>query len=105
LSRNEGEANHFCPNENGCPPQVKGRMEHFVSRKAMNIDSLGGETIEQLVNAGLIHNMADLYDLKKEQLLPLERMAEKSAQNLIDGIKGSCNIPFERVLFAIGIRH
>lgn len=105
LKRNEGEANHFCPNENGCPPQVKGRMEHFVSRKAMNIDSLGGETIEQLFEAGLIQNIADIYDLKKEQLLPLERMAEKSAQNLIDGIAISKQVPFERVLYAIGIRH
>lgn len=105
LARNEGEANHFCPNETSCPPQVIGRMEHFVSRKAMNIDSLGGETIVQLYNAGLIKNIADLYDLKKEQLLPLERMAEKSAQNLIDGITASKQVPFERVLYAIGIRH
>lgn len=105
LIRQEGEALHYCPNENGCPPQVKGKMEHFVSRKAMNIDSLGGETIEQLYEAGLLKNIADIYDLKKEQLLPLERMAEKSAQNLIDGIKKSKEVPFERVLFAIGIRH
>lgn len=105
LIRKEGEALHYCPNENGCPPQVKGKMEHFVSRKAMNIDSLGGETIDQLFEAGLIHNIADIYDLKKEQLLPLERMAEKSAQNLIDGIEASKQVPFERVLFAIGIRH
>lgn len=105
LKREDGEANHFCPNETGCPPQVKGRMEHFVSRKAMNIDSLGAETIEQLYNAGLIKNIADIYDLKKEQLLPLERMAEKSAQNLIEGIEASKKIPFERVLYAIGIRH
>lgn len=105
LVRREGEALHYCPNENGCPPQVKGKMEHFVSRRAMNIDSLGGETIEQLYMAGLIRNIADLYDLKKEQLLPLERMAEKSAQNLIDGIAASKTVPFERVLFALGIRH
>ncbi|MDZ4664588.1 MAG: NAD-dependent DNA ligase LigA [Bacteroidota bacterium] len=105
LIRLEGEANHYCPNENGCAPQVKGKMEHFVSRKAMNIDSLGAETIDQFYNAGLIKNIADLYDLKKEQLLPLERMAEKSAQNIIDGLKNSCAVPFERVLFAIGIRH
>lgn len=105
LERNEGEANHFCPNENECPPQVIGRMEHFVSRKAMNIDSLGGETIVQLYNAGLIKNIADLYDLKKEQLLPLERMAEKSANNLIEGLEASKQVPFERVLYAIGIRH
>lgn len=105
LIRKEGEALHYCPNETGCPPQVKGKIEHFVARRAMNIDSLGGETIEQLYKAGLIKNIADLYDLKKEQLLPLERMAEKSAQNLIDGIAASKQVPFERVLFALGIRH
>jgi len=105
LIRSEGEAAHFCPNLNFCPPQVKGRIEHFVSRRAMNIDSLGAETIEQLFDAGLIQNYADLYDLTKENLLPLERMAEKSAQNLIEGIKQSVSVPFERVLFALGIRH
>jgi DNA ligase (NAD+) len=105
LKRDDGEANHFCPNENECPPQVIGRIEHFVSRKAMNIDSLGGETIVQLFNAGLVKTIADLYDLKKEQILPLERMAEKSANNLIDGIEASKSVPFERVLYAIGIRH
>jgi len=105
LIRQEGEALHYCPNELGCPPQVKGKMEHFVARKGMNIDSLGGETIAQLYEAGLVKNIADLYDLKKEQLLPLERMAEKSADNLIDGIEKSKQVPFERVLFAIGIRH
>ncbi len=105
LQRNEGEANHFCPNENACPPQVLGKMEHFVARKAMNIDSLGGETIVQLYKAGLVKNIADLYDLTKEQLLPLERMAEKSANNLIDGLEASKNVPFERVLYSIGIRH
>ncbi len=105
LKRDEGEANHFCPNENECPPQVIGRIEHFVSRKAMNIDSLGGETIVQLFNAGLVKTIADLYDLKKEQILPLERMAEKSANNLIEGLEASKLVPFERVLYAIGIRH
>lgn len=105
LQRNEGEANHFCSNEDECPPQVIGRIEHFVSRKAMNIDSLGGETIVQLYKTKLIHSIADLYDLKKEQLLPLERMAEKSANNLIDGILNSKKVSFERVLYAIGIRH
>ncbi|MBL7919006.1 MAG: NAD-dependent DNA ligase LigA [Bacteroidia bacterium] len=105
LKRNEDEANHFCPNDMGCPPQVKGRMEHFVGRKAMNIDSLGGETIGQLYDAGLIKNIADLYDLKKEQLLPLERIAEKSANNLIEGLEASKQVPFERVLYSIGIRH
>lgn len=105
LKRDEGEANHFCPNENECPPQVIGKMEHFVSRKAMNIDSLGGETIVQLFKAGLVKNIANLYDLKKEQILPLERMAEKSANNLIEGLEASKQVPFERVLYAIGIRH
>lgn len=105
LIRHDGEALHYCPNENGCPPQVKGKMEHFVARKAMNIDSLGSETIAQLYEAGLVKNIADLYDLKKEQLLPLDRMAEKSADNLIEGINKSKQVPFERVLFAIGIRH
>jgi DNA ligase (NAD+) len=105
LQRNDGEANHFCPNETTCPPQVKGKIEHFVSRKAMNIDSLGSETIEQLYNFGLIKNIADLYDLRKDDLLPLERMAEKSANNLLEGIEASKSVPFERVLYAIGIRH
>lgn len=105
LQRNDGEANHFCSNEDECPPQVIGKIEHFVSRKAMNIDSLGGETIVQLYKTNLVHNIADLYDLKKEQLLPLERMAEKSANNLIDGIQNSKKVTFERVLYAIGIRH
>ena len=105
LKRDEGEANHFCPNEMECPPQVIGKMEHFASRKAMNIDSLGGETIDQLFKAGLVKNIADLFDLKKEQLLPLERMAEKSANNLIEGLEVCKNVPFERVLYAIGIRH
>ena len=105
LVREEEEAKHVCVNENNCPPQIKGKIEHFVSRKAMDIDSLGGETIEQLYNAGLIKNIADLYELKKEQLLPLERMAEKSANNLIEGVEASKKVSFERVLYAIGIRH
>jgi DNA ligase (NAD+) len=105
LVRTEGEAQHFCPNDNACPPQLKGKMEHFVGRKAMNIDSLGAETIDQLYKAGLLKNIADIYDLKKEQLLPLDRMAEKSANNLIEGIMQSTQVPFERVLYAIGIRH
>ncbi|MEO8761255.1 MAG: NAD-dependent DNA ligase LigA [Bacteroidia bacterium] len=105
LVRREEEANHYCINENHCPPQIKGKIEHFVSRKAMNIDSLGGETIEQLYNAKLINNIADIYELKKEQLLPLERMAEKSVNNLLEGIQASKQIPFERVLYGIGIRH
>lgn len=105
LERNEGDAKHYCPNEWGCPPQIKGKMQHFISRKAMNIDGLGEETIEQLYNEGLIKNIADLYCLTKEQLLPLERMAEKSVNNLLQGLLDSKKIPFERVLFAIGIRY
>jgi len=105
LQRKEGEAIHYCPNENGCPPQIKGKMEHFVSRKAMDIDSMGAETIEMLFNKGLIKNIADIYDLKKEDVIHLERMAEKSAANLIEGIEKSKEVPFMRVLFAIGIRY
>lgn len=104
LQRTEGDAKHFCPNEWGCPPQIKGKMQHFISRKAMNIDGLGEETIEQLFNAGLAKNSVDLYHLQKEQLLPLERMAEKSVNNLLKGLEESKKVPFERVLFAIGIR-
>ena len=105
LIREEGEANHYCPNEDDCPPQIVGRMSHFISRKAMNIDGVGDEAIELFYKNGLIKNIADLYDLRKEQLLPLERMAEKSVQNIIEGIELSKKIPFERVLFALGIRH
>lgn len=105
LIREPGEAAWFCPNDTSCAPQVKGRIEHFVSRRAMNIDSLGAETIDQLFQAGLVKGIADLYDLTVDQLLPLERMAEKSAANLIAGVKASVNVPFERVLFALGIRH
>lgn len=105
LIRNEGEAQHYCPNDDGCPPQIKGRIQHFISRKAMDIEGMGGETVELFVNAGLIKNYADLYELKKEDLLPLERLADKSAQNIIDGIAASKEIPFERVLFALGIRY
>ncbi|HSH65198.1 MAG TPA: helix-hairpin-helix domain-containing protein, partial [Bacteroidia bacterium] len=105
LIRNEGEAIHYCPNELGCPPQVIGKMVHFVGRKAMDIDSLGGETISQLYEHKLISNIADIYTLKKEDLLNLERMAEKSVNNLLEGIEASKQVPFERVLYAIGIRH
>ena len=105
LVRSEGEANHFCPNFYGCPPQIIGRIQHFITRKAMNIDGLGGETVALLFNAGLVTNYADLYELKKEQIIPLERMAEKSAENLINGIEKSKTIPFERVLYALGIRY
>jgi DNA ligase (NAD+) len=105
LVRNEGEAAHYCPNETGCPPQIKGKMEHFVSRKAMDIDGLGQETIELLYNQGLAKGIADLYLLKKEQLSILERMGEKSAQRILDGLEESKKAPFERVLFALGIRY
>ncbi|CAM9295088.1 unnamed protein product [Pylaiella littoralis] len=105
LIRLEGEALHYCPNYKGCPPQVSGRVQHFISRKAMDIEGMGSETVEQLVKAGLVSNYADLYDLKVEQLLPLDRMAEKSAQNIVAGIKASSAIPFERVLFGLGIRY
>ncbi|RCT54456.1 NAD-dependent DNA ligase LigA [Winogradskyella sp. KYW1333] len=105
LVRIEGEAKHYCPNYNRCPPQVIGRIQHFISRKAMDIEGLGGETVALLVNEGLIKNYSDLYDLTIEQVIPLERMAEKSAENLINGIEASKQIPFERVLFALGIRY
>jgi len=105
LVRTEGEANHFCPNFYGCPPQIIGRIQHFISRKAMDIDGLGGETVALLFSAGLVTNYADLYELKKEQIIPLERMAEKSAENLVNGIEKSKTIPFERVLYALGIRY
>lgn len=105
LIRTEGDAKHYCPNYNGCNPQIIGRIQHYISRKAMDIEGLGGETVALLVNTGLISNYSDLYELTKEQVIPLERMAEKSADNLINGIKASTNIPFERVLYAIGIRY
>ena len=104
LVRTEGDAKHYCPNEFGCAPQITGRIQHFISRKAMDIDGLGGETVDLLRKEKLISNYADLYDLKVEQVIPLERMAEKSAQNMIDGIEKSKKIPFEKVLFALGIR-
>ncbi|MDV7188509.1 NAD-dependent DNA ligase LigA [Lutibacter sp. TH_r2] len=104
LVRNEGDAKHYCPNEYGCPTQITGRIQHFISRKAMNIDGLGAETVELLFKEGLIQNYADLYELTVAQVIPLERMAEKSAQNMIEGIEKSKQIPFEKVLFALGIR-
>lgn len=105
LVREPGEAAHFCPNEKACPPQVMGRMEHFVSRRAMNIDSVGSETVSMLYENGLVKDISDFYSLKKEQLIGLDRMADKSAQNIIDGIENSKQIPFEKVLYALGIRH
>ncbi len=104
LIRTEGDAKHYCPNEFGCAPQITGRIQHFISRKAMDIDGLGGETVDLLRKEGLIKNYADLYELTKDQVIPLERMAEKSAQNMIEGIAKSKEIPFEKVLFALGIR-
>jgi len=104
LVREEGDAKHYCTNFYGCKPQIVGRIQHFISRKAMDIEGLGGETVGLLVKAGLIKDYTDLYELTKEQVIPLERMAEKSAENLVNGIETSKQIPFERVLFAIGIR-
>lgn len=105
LVRQEGEAQHYCPNYNGCQPQIIGRIQHYISRKAMDIEGLGGETVTLLVNAGLISNYSDLYELTVEQVIPLERMAAKSAENLVTGIEASKQIPFERVLYALGIRY
>lgn len=105
LERKEGEANHYCPNFYGCPPQIIGRIQHYISRKAMDIEGLGGETVTLLFNNNLVKNYADLYELKKDQIIPLERMAEKSAENMINGIEKSKVIPFESVLFALGIRY
>ena len=105
LVRKEGEAQHYCPNFDGCPPQIIGRIQHFISRKAMDIEGLGSETVTLLVKEGLIKNYADLYNLQLDQIIPLERMAQKSAENLINGIEVSKQIPFERVLFALGIRY
>ncbi|WP_010521027.1 NAD-dependent DNA ligase LigA [Aquimarina agarivorans] len=104
LVRTEGDAKHYCPNEFHCPPQVIGRIEHFISRKAMDIEGLGGETVALLVKQGLVHDYTDLYTLTVEDILPLERIAQKSAENLVNGVAASVKIPFERVLFAIGIR-
>jgi len=104
LVRVEGEAAWRCPNEAGCPPQIKGKIEHFVSRKAMNIDGLGEETIDLLYRQGLLHNIADIYDLKAEDIASQERLGEKSAQNMLAGIEASKQVPWARVLFALGIR-
>lgn len=105
LIRTEGEAQHFCPNDIACPPQMKGKIEHFIGRKAMDIDGLGAETVQLLFDKGLIRNTADLYRLTFDELLQLDRMAEKSANNLLLGLKASKEVPFERVLFALGIRY
>lgn len=103
LVRYEGEAAHYCPNDAGCPPQIKGRIEHFISRRAMNIDSLGPETIDEYYRRGLIHNIADLYDIRVEQING-DGSRQKSAQKVVDGIEASKQVPFERVVFALGIR-
>ncbi|MFT5103772.1 MAG: DNA ligase (NAD+) [Candidatus Latescibacterota bacterium] len=105
LERKEGDAKHYCPNVDGCPPQIVGRIQHYISRKAMDIEGLGGETVALLVENELIMTYADLYELTIEQLLPLERMAQKSAENLVVGVEASKQIPFERVLFGLGIRY
>jgi len=104
LVRTEGDAKHYCPNEFGCAPQVVGRIQHYISRKALDIEGLGAETVSLLHKEGLLTTYADLYDLELAQIIPLERMAEKSAQNLIDGVAASKNAPFEKVLFGLGIR-
>ena len=105
LMRNEDEAAHYCPNDKACPPQIKGKIEHFITRKAMNIDGMGPETVEQFYNVGLIKNIADLYDLHATDLQLLERMGERSANNIIEGIRKSTEVPYPRVLFALGIRY
>ena len=104
LIRYEGEAAHYCPNETSCPPQIKGKIEHFIGRKAMNIDGLGPETVDMFYRLGLIKNTADLYQLTADDIKNLDRMGEKSAENIIKGIEASKEVPFERVLFALGIR-
>lgn len=105
LIRKVGEAQHYCPNSNGCSTQIIGKIQHFISRKALDIEGLGDETVSLLVNSGLISDVADLYNLTTEVVVPLERIAEKSAQNMIDGIEASKEIPFNRVLFGLGIRY
>jgi len=105
LERNPDEAQHYCPNETGCEPQIKGKIEHFISRKAMYVDGLGKETIELFYRQKLIKNVADLYELKKEDIAGLERLGERSAENIVNGIEASKQVPFPRVLFALGIRY
>jgi len=105
LIRQDGESAWYCPNETGCPPQIKGKLEHFISRKAMNIDGLGSETIELLFQKKLINDIADLYDLKQSDLVDLDRLGEKSATRILDSLETSKQVPFERVLFALGIRY
>lgn len=104
LIRYEGEAAHYCPNESGCPPQIKGRIEHYISRRAMNIDGLGPETVDLFYRLGMVRTVADLYHLDELEIASLDRLGEKSARNIIDAVKQSLQVPFERVLFALGIR-
>lgn len=104
LKRTEGEAQHYCPNDLGCRPQIIGKIDHFISRKALNIDGLGTETVSLLVNKGLIENYADLYKLTFDDIIELDRMADKSANNMLQGIEASKKVPFEKVLFGLGIR-
>lgn len=105
LIRKDGEAQHYCPNYYGCPPQIIGRIEHYISRKAMDIEGLGGETVALLYSNGLVHDYSDLYELTVDQVIRLDRMAQKSSENLVNGIEKSKEVPFERVLFALGIRY
>ena len=105
LVREEGEAAWYCPNDDNCPPLIKGKIEHFIGRKAMNIDGLGSETIDLLFQQQLVRNVADLYDLQKTQLVALDRMGEKSADRIIDGLQASREVPYERLLFSLGIRY
>lgn len=105
LVRTDGEAQHYCPNSLGCPPQIKGRIEHFIGRRAMDIEGLGEETVAQLYEAGLVRDIPDLYELTYDQLIRLDRMADRSVRNLLEGVAASCQVPFPRVLFALGIRH
>ena len=105
LVRNEGEAQHYCPNDVGCTPQIIGRIQHYISRKALDIEGLGGETVALLVHEGLIRDYADLYELTADRIIHLDRMAEKSADNLVKGVQASKDVPFERVLFGLGIRY
>lgn len=104
LVRYEDEAAYYCTNETACPPQIKGKIEHFISRRAMNIEGLGPETVDQFYQEGLIHDVADLYTLQAADICRLDRMGEKSAENIIQGITRSKDVPYERVLFALGIR-
>lgn len=105
LIREEGEANHYCPNEYGCPPQQKGKIEHFIQRKALNIENIGSETIELFYSKGIVKNVADIYDLKAEDFIGLEGFQQKSIQNILQGVEKSKSIPYRQVLFGLGIRH